>query len=40
LDADSQGGVGMMSVLKDLLMFSCLAALITGIVIEVASVPI
>jgi hypothetical protein len=27
----------MISVLKDLLVFSCLAALITGIVIEVAS---
>jgi hypothetical protein len=28
----------MISVLKDLLVFCCLAALITGIVIEVASV--
>jgi hypothetical protein len=28
----------MISVLNDLLMFSCLAALITGIVIGVASV--
>jgi hypothetical protein len=38
LPIESEGDLGMIGILNDLLVFSCFAALITGIVIGVASV--